>query len=83
MLDNIKNAKNMLKKVEVKDKDGWGFRAFVTKEGQYRMDVDTYGMNISELGVLTILHQKIGEYLLKSAKGIKAEFHSEFEDEEK
>lgn len=56
------------KNVEKEKKKIWGFRAILNEKGEFRFDVNTNGCNLGQLGVLTILHQKIGIALQKSSK---------------
>jgi len=46
----------------------FGFRALLTNNGQYRFDINTTGCNLSQLGILTLLHQRIGDELKSNVK---------------
>lgn len=46
----------------------WGFRAILNNDGRYRFDVDTKGCNLAQLGIIKILHERIGEVLKENVK---------------
>lgn len=46
----------------------WGFRAVLDNKGRYRFDINTKSCNLSQLGILTLLHQRIGDELKACVK---------------
>lgn len=52
----------------IPERKDYGFMARLSSSGEYKMHVDTKGANIAQMGVLILLHQKIGEYLHNSVK---------------
>jgi len=46
----------------------FGFRALLSTDGRYRFDIDIKGCNLSQLGILTLLHQRIGDELKANVK---------------
>lgn len=62
----------------------WGFRAVLSNDGRYRFDVDTKGCNLAQLGIIKILHERIGEVLKESVKEKEVESRQQvYKEDEK